>query len=177
MLSRDGLPILPLLLFLGSIVALALTRVRYVPGRAFALFRALFPSWRFFEDLSHVPRLSCRTGEGPWFECLRPHARGVGAVVLNSRGNLRHACNSLVEETVSDLAELWEKGEEVSQARMDQFSHCVSYRLTEELSRYQLKNVHGFSPGTAFQFKISVQSDETSDPLLEDVLVSLVHEV
>jgi hypothetical protein len=175
---QAGLPTLPVLLFLGVVLVLALTRARPLPGRAFALFRALFPSWRFFEDLASLPQLKFRTSfpEGPWVECIPPHHRNAGAVFLNASGNLRHACNSLVEQTVSDIAELTDLTpvQEVENAHQN-FSDSVSYRLTCELVRYQLLNAHGVASGTPFQFKIT--SAEAASSEQQNVLVSLVHEV
>lgn len=142
-----------------------------------SLLRVLLPSWRFFDDSSSGPRLFFRTrgaaGDafGEWRELdPRParRARGLGALVLNPRGNLALAHHTLLEHLLDDLASL-------DPAHIDAVESLVSYRLVQRLVRSHGLDAHGLHAGvSAFQFKLRLESDEAEAPSL-DVLISSVH--
>ena len=181
---------LAMIALFGFVIASSFMRTRYVPGRAFALFRALFPSWRFFDDVGHVPQLLCRLGPtpdqlGPWRICVpnrtnRTELKGfVGSLFLNPQGNLRMACNSLVEQLMSDLGDFEvEAGPGPGPCDESQFVDTVSYQLTRDLVRYWALRAHGGQPGWFSQFRVlfeGPQGEEGKEG--EEALVSLVHEL
>ncbi len=137
------------------------------------LFRALFPSWRFFEELGRVPKLSFRivgSSETEWSECLAPERMGLGALFLNARGNLRMAGNSLVEQLVTDLSEL-EDG-----ATDEAVTSSVSYELVTRLVRSQVRELGGGGPGKRFQFRVVAAVPGATEREGEEILISSEHE-
>jgi hypothetical protein len=145
------------------------------PVTAFCL-RALFPSWRFFEDLDWVPRLWVRVlpandFQEPWKECFAPESRGAASLFLNARGNLRMAAHSLVERFVAEIGESTDED-------MSRIEASVSYELVTRLVRYRLKEMGETQPGKKFQFKIVSavpgKLERSSD---EELLISRVHEI
>ena len=125
-----------------------------------ALFKVFFPSWKFFDELGEPPvlyyRLIFSNGEpGPWLVCMENQTRGFGALFLNAQGNLRMACNSLVERLIGDVNETPVKSPA-------DISNSVSYQLVQNLVRNRV--------GAArFQFKIVSGK--------EDILVSPLQEI
>jgi hypothetical protein len=153
-------------------------RERGLQGRYWMLVRALFPSWRFFEELGHVPKLSFRLAtsdgvpSGAWQDALGHEPRPWAAFLLNARGNLRMASNSLVEQLVTDLAEL------PGEADAARFEESVSYELATCLVRSRILELKAASPGAKFQFRIVAAvpgRGETEEG--EEILVSSFHEV
>lgn len=177
-----------LAVFFAAVVwlaALSRFRSRYLPGRALSLLRALFPSWRFFEDLDLVPVLQFRLdGEsGPWRPCLASQKRSWSSLLVNARGNLRMACNSLVEQLVSDA-------QEVGDGDADSFGESVSYLLAVRLVRSRIREMRvsgDLRPsvegeGDRFQFRVRMarpgEGDTDEGAMGSDngvVLVSRVH--
>jgi hypothetical protein len=149
--------------------------LNFPPPLIAVLLRALLPSWRFFDRLGRVPILLARwsaDGEefGPWEPVNPPVDRGLGALVLNARGNLRMACNSLVERLVSDLEDLQDSGGEERR-----FHESVSYRLVEDLVRFRSRQEH--DGANWFQFKIvQTEPGPGEERGGDEILVSLVHE-
>lgn len=127
--------------------------------------RALFPSWRFFEELGPLPRLHFRIRDtggafGSWISSRRAVPRGVGALLLHAEGNLELACNTLVEQLVADLGD-----HEVGEAAG--LSETVSYQLTRNLVEFRIREGSPERTSCEFQFKV------TSDS--EDLLISAIH--
>lgn len=134
-----------------------------LPGFFWA--RALFPSWRFFEKLGDLPQLHFRMRRaggdfGNWVSARRAVPRGAGAILLHAEGNLALACNTLLEQLVSDLGD-HEAGEVAG------LSENVSYRLVRNLVEFRIRE-GGFEPAP-FEFQFKVTSDS------EDFLVSGIH--
>ena len=164
-----------LLLFFASIVLLSMAKSIYLPGRTVFLFRALFPSWRFFEDLDQLPRLEYRyaIGDselGEWQEALAKPKRGISTLLLNAQGNLYLACQSMLQQLESDIGDLAEGGQE-------EFVHSVSYRLARSLVIYRLSAAATTATSPRrFQFRVSrsMQGDSLAEP--EVFLVSRIEE-
>lgn len=126
---------------LGALLGLGLAATVFLPrttvrGPAVHLFRAFFPSWRFFEDTGPAPRLMHRLigpdgAAGPWLDTLPPVIRGPLALFYNPAGNLRLACGSLVDQLVAELATL----DEAALARGDlrALDGLMPYRLVRRL--------------------------------------------
>ena len=125
-------------------------------GRGLALLRALFPSWRFFEDTGQFPQLFYRVGSGPWLDGLQGRPRTVFSIFLNPAGNFLFAGNSLVDQLISDIGDTPDE-------KLSEISGTVSYQLVKRFVRHQVGSVSG----PEFQFKI-VQDGE-------EILVSPVH--
>ena len=74
-------------LYFFLVLALSFLKPRYVPGRAIYLFRALFPSWRFYEEVCEVPMLYIRSGTetelGDWHPAWKPLERSLRKIFLN----------------------------------------------------------------------------------------------
>ncbi len=141
------------------------------------LWRALIPSWRFFDQLETIPHLFLRLsidGESfdAWQNCFRKTSpdennRNWKTFFFNANGNLRLAEISLVERLLSEVQDL--------SADSSSLSKSVSYRLVEHLVRARALEVQGSTSPVFFQFRIQVESLKTSHS--EEALVSLVHEV
>jgi hypothetical protein len=137
-----------LLLPLGFLLLLTLVQSRRpLPGRAWAYVRALFPSWRFFEDVEPGPelQLGIASSEGAattWHPVLP--AAETGRLFLNARGNLRLAYQSLVEQLESEL-----DGCEVESA-----PQLISYRLVRRLVQERAL-ASGLVPGRgSYRFRL-----------------------
>ena len=139
-------------LFAVGVVLLTFARRRHVSGKGFALFRALFPSWRFFDEAGQFSKLYYRVGSGPWLEVPQGSPRSWSMVLLNPSGNLMSAGHSLVDQLVSEI-------NDTPEARLSEIPKGVSYQLVQRWVRHQI------APSVkSFQFKIVLGG--------EDVLVS-----
>jgi hypothetical protein len=129
------------------------------------LLRVLVPSWRFFGELSHSSHLFYRVDGGEWLECLprTQSRRSLGSLFLNPRGNLRLACNTLVDQLLMEL-------ETVTEDQAETLVATTSYRLVENLVRHQFAGICGL---TQFQFKITTVAIETGEAV--DAIVSAEH--
>lgn len=162
------------LLWLALIIALSLTKRRQLGSRRLSLMRALFPSWRFFDQLEHVPKIFFRfsTEEGqytPWQQLQLRTPRKFSALFFNPIGNLNFAFHSLTEQLISDVNDY------------QNFQETVSYRLMVEMVRFNLqkrqietanqeKNL-SLEKSKCFQFKVSILSVHT-ETITDDILVS-----
>ena len=154
-------------------------RDREFKGRGWMLFRALFPSWRFFENLDEVPRVRYRLlsydddskkKSEEWQEAVVPAPRSFGSIFLNPKDGLRMASQSLVEQFMTDVAELPKDGK---------VEALISYDLVLRLVRYQLRaHLPLVSQSQRFQFKVvSVTPGINESMRGEDLLLSAIHEV
>jgi hypothetical protein len=94
-------------LFIACFV-LAIVPRREIRGRGLALLRSLFPSWRFFEEIEAGPSLRVATAApgqpfGTWRDAWTTAPRSAASLVLNARGNLELAYQSLVDQLWSEL--------------------------------------------------------------------------
>lgn len=102
-----------LLIAAGLLVAclvLAFLPRRDVPGRGLALLRALFPSWRFFEEIEPGPVLQVCVADA-WRDAWAASPRTAAALIVNARGNLELAYQSLVDQLWSELEDAPEQPE------------------------------------------------------------------
>jgi hypothetical protein len=128
------------------------------------LFRALVPSWRFFQEIDPVPILSFRTAGagaelGPWSEALAPLPRTILSLFANGESNLRLAEHGVVEAL---LAELHGRTHEEAQ-------RLVAYRRVQAMIGRQL--------GTEierYQFRLVASDGASAD---EEVFRSEVHRI
>lgn len=149
-------------------------RERRVKGRSWVFLRALFPSWRFFEELGEVPGLKFRMvqdgdADRGWTECFASEPRRARMLFLNSRGNLRLAANSLIEQLTDDLSEMPDGTE-------SEIINSVSYALVTRLVRFRIREMGRARPGEHFQFKV-VSAVLGKESVAEDIMISAAHEV
>jgi hypothetical protein len=147
-----------------AIVALALLGRRHIDSRSLTLFRVLWPSWRFFEDIAPAPRLFGRVaarGEdfGAWRELLPGPARRPSALFLNAAGNLHLACHAVLEQFQSELEE----------ASPDApVSELIGYGLVANIAAYELRASERESPHARFQFRlVDGERELVTSPALE----------
>ncbi|MCK6574147.1 hypothetical protein L6V77_23965 [Myxococcota bacterium] len=153
---------------LGALLALGLAATVFLPrttvrGPAVHLFRAFFPSWRFFEDTGPAPRLMHRLvgpdgTTGPWLDTLPPVSRGPLALLYNPAGNLRLAFGSLVDQLVAELATI----DEAALARGDlrALDALVPYRLVRRLVSERVGSGLAPAPAPALAFQIRLVLDD-----------------
>jgi hypothetical protein len=150
---------------LVALLILALGKRREVRAPSWVLLRVLFPSWRFFESIAPTPNLSyrvARAGEdfGGWRDALPPVARTPLSLLLNARGNLQLAAQSLVERLFEDLDAM-----PPAEAQEN-----VSYQLVQCLVQTRLRD-DAAEAGHRYQFRLTLpESDE------EACFVSLIHD-
>ena len=137
------------------LVGLVLGRRRETRAPAWTLLRCLFPSWRFFESITPAPILSYRVAHadqdfGAWQDALPPVPRTPLSFLLNPRGNLRLACQSLVERLLDDLDSL--SAEEAPQS--------VSYRLVQQVVLTKLDDLAGLPAGRRYQFQVTLPDSD-----------------
>ena len=168
---------LTILLFSFFLLALllALTKSRYVEGRAIFLMRALFPSWRFFEEITDIPKLFYRIENSPgqydpWKPCLWRPTRSLSALLLNAEGNLMFAFGGVVQHLMQDL-------ESVAPEDLEEFMKSPSYQLSKNIALHHLRQDYDSSTVRNFQFKICTVLQGEDDSALEDVFISATHMV
>lgn len=128
-------------------------------------FKALLPSWKFFDRVGIIPIFSTRRDSGEWLSWEPKFDRPFGTLFFNPEGNLTLAKVSLLERVVAELSE---------QQKPEDFVHSVSYALLREWA--QLEASHE-GPSKTFQFKVSLRDQRNPEAHVEDVLISLEHEV
>lgn len=129
--------------------------------------RALFPSWKFFDQFEWFPVLYYRVAFNEndfsdWNTCLKKPQRTLVSIFFNPNGNLYHASNSAVERLAL----------EASQPNAASIENSVSYRIISNLVRSKIRLESGFRQSFSFQFKIRAQSKDTID----DIFISQIHE-
>lgn len=159
-----ALNVLAAFVALAALLLLALGKRREVRAPSLALFRVLFPSWRFFESIAPAPNLSYRVahaGEdfGGWRDALPPVERTPLSLLLNARGNLQLAAQSLVERLFEDL-------DSISAAEAHD---NVSYQLVRCLVQSRLPGAAA-EAGRRYQFRLTLPDDD------DECFVSLVHD-
>ncbi len=172
-MSSDTTIIIFLTTYFIALILISRMKTVYIPGRAIYLFRALFPSWRFFEDLCYLPVLYFRSSEdgknfGPWEAALGKLERNWGCLFINSQANLLHAYHGLLQQLENDK-------EEVKEENKNDFIQSVSYQLTKNLVLSRILNSKKEEKKIYFQFKLSaVMQGSPQDA--EDILISVTHE-
>jgi hypothetical protein len=151
-------------LYFLAILAFSLLKRKSLPGKVTYLFRALLPSWRFFEDFDEAPTLYFRHGQRdlsqdlePWSKCLNRPARRFYHVLYSPEANYIHAAGSLVQHLLSEVNDLQETNSQAIEG-------LVSYQLAKNLVKYHLPE-----KATRYQFKVSGVS--------EDLLISPIYGV
>lgn len=134
-----------------------------MPGRLVHVFRALFPSWKFFDDPGAVPHLFVRVAAqheyGTWRACLAQPRRRPWHILINVEANFYLAACAVLEHLLSDLEEL---SDEVPAQDL------VSYRLVRNLVCEELR---AYNESVArYQFKITLAVPGSG--VGEDVLIS-----
>lgn len=159
------------------ILILSKFKSRVFSGKTITLLRAFFPSWKFFEDVSEVPILFCRTGRhggelGNWQPCLEKIPRSLGNFFLNATGNQILAFGSLLQHLAQDL-------ENADETRPQDFEQTVTYRLTKNLVVHLLQDKILKREIQKYQFKVSAVFPGTDliANASDDILVSRVYEV
>lgn len=138
-----------------------------VPGKTLYFLRALFPSWRFFEDFDGESALLLRLGDASgnftaWQRCLPRAERRIHHLFFNPQTNYLLAAGSLLQQLLSEIDDL----ERVDDRSIE---NLVSYRLTRKLVETKLARLEGGPISGRYQFKISSES--------EDWLVSPIYEI
>ena len=174
-MSIDPLVVLALFAYLLLVTALSLTKRNYLQSRTLHLFRALFPSWRFFEDLVALPLLEYRVAKtgtelGPWQMALDKPGRKLSSLFVNAEGTLYLACNGVLQQLESDIGEL-------SAPAPETFEDSVSFQLVKNLVRFELSKHNVLLSGSKFQFKISRREPGAPDNHSEMFVMSKIYEV
>lgn len=159
--------------YFAALVFLVSRRSAYLPGRAVYLLRALFPSWRFFEDLAALPRLYYRVAVedgdfGEWHSAAQHPRRSLSSLFFNPAGNLELAYLSLLQQAEHDM-------QLVAPGAEEEFVHSVSYRLLERLVRERIKNRFTGAAIRRFQFKLRSTPQNAAQGEAQDVLISPEH--
>jgi len=144
--------------FFALLAVFSLSRRTQLEGRALFLFRAFFPSWRFFEDLGDAPTILFRTSVddaefGEWQPCLRKIRRRWYHLFLNPEGNRLLACSSAAQLLLADI-------EEADEADPGALENTVSYRVIRDWVRYRIHQMLPESASVSYQFKVLAGDDE-----------------
>jgi hypothetical protein len=134
------------------LVLLSRWRSAAVPSRAVQLLRALFPSWRFFEDVGDVLLLELRFGPsdealGPWQPALPCPRRRLAMLLVGSDVNFGLACGSLLQQLGAELGEL-------DPAHPERLTATAPYQLVHDLVRFCLRR-RGVAPGSRYQWRLA----------------------
>lgn len=167
--------LIAIIAFFLLIVAVSLLRLPYVPGRGFILFRALFPSWRFFENIAELPTLEFRlrmsNGESSdWLPALIRPKRSWTVLLFNPQGNLYLACQTLLQQFANDVAE-------VPPGKDDEFEGSVSFQLVKSLVLFQIERSNERTKAIAFQFRVGKLLQGASLETLDTFVISQVYTI
>jgi hypothetical protein len=145
-------------LYFIILFSISLFRKSSVSSKKVYLFRAFFPSWRFYDNLGEVSNLSYRRIDptshsenldgSSWISALNPLHRNPISLLFNPIGNYQHMRGSLLQQLVSDIQEIDENHPEL-------LTSCVSYQLVQKWIENEIKD-----PQTSYQFKITSGSEE-----------------
>lgn len=125
------------------------------------VLRLLFPSWKFFDRPGHLIRLDYRLQHADsaitsnWQPVLQSQKRTWTCLFLNPQGNLHLACQSLVEQLVTQI-------QNTPENQLDSIFESTSYQLVKNLAYSHaiqnsgLKNQYSF-----FQLRITIDEDDT----------------
>ena len=159
--------LIPLLFFFVLLGLWSIRKPRSQAGRKWQLLRVLVPTWRFFDfpgDQSEMLIRSGRTADDlcEWHPCHKPVRRNPLNLFIDGPTNYRLACNTLIEQLLSDLSD-WDE------RNIDRFPESVSFTLAKHLACFEAKAAHAAK--FYFQFKIVTH---TAPDKLQDVLISEV---
>lgn len=138
------------------------------------LFRALLPSWIFFDRFGYSPRLLYRLKTkqrdfGEWIECPNTKKRTLLNFFFNPEGNLYLAKQSLLEMLINETQELSDKHEQ-------EILNSTTYKLICEWVR-RLAKANDVNNKHSFQFKIVAKLDTEADNVEEDAFISIEHDI
>lgn len=127
------------------------------------LFKAHFPSWKFFDDCEHTPLLFCAflKSNGTWSDweiILKPQKPRWYQFFFNPEINLYLAYHSLILQFISDLLKVKTDTE---------VEELISFQLIKRFALLHAKKNHASS------FKLKLTQPET----LEDIIESKSFEV
>lgn len=159
-------------IYLISLYFLSSLKPVYISFRKVYLFRCLFPSWKFYEDLSYIPVLYYRTSAdggnfGQWNLAVEKLERRWSRLFVNPEGNLCHAYNSLLHQLETDK-------EDIAEENKDDLLRSVSYQLTQNLVISKMKHEKVVKP--FYQFKLSLEFQGNPEDC-EDILYSITHHI
>jgi hypothetical protein len=162
------------ILYFLLVISFSVMKTFSIPGKTIHLLRAFFPSWKLFEDSGQVPILFYRVSAidenfHGWEVCLEKPPRQFRGLFLNAQGNYLLACQSLLQQLISDLQEHEDQNAET-------FEQTVSYRLTRNLALHEILKHHP-AEGIRYQFKLSTAVSTLPNTTVDDILISPVYEV
>ncbi len=142
---------------------------------AFANWRALLPSWKFFDDVGPGYDMEYRFGTDndsltPWCNARPPVHPLPWNLFFNPTQNLIHALDSLLERVVFETQSL-------SSTAATGFEKSVSYGLVLNWARMCVSTTGG---DFVFQFRICTRvysQEKTKTAVREEILLSLVHPI
>jgi hypothetical protein len=131
------------------------------------LFRLLFPSWRFYSEVTEVPVLFYRLPDESdiWKLAINKSKQHWHSLFFNPEGNLYHAITSLLQKAEQEIGEL-------EDPQIITFENSVSFNLIKNLVEYQLRKLNHSSVN--YQFKVSRVLQGESNPS-EDFLISRIY--
>ncbi|HKU43676.1 MAG TPA: hypothetical protein VJR89_36205 [Polyangiales bacterium] len=137
-------------LLAGCAAALLLIPRAALGSPTWTLLRVLFPSWRFFEDIAPGPTLHYSVAPpgqpfGPWHAAQPYISRSPFQLLLNARGNLWLAYQSLIDQ-------LWNELDESSTVDP---TRLVSYQLVQRLVLVELLSPTERASGTRYRFRLA----------------------
>lgn len=126
------------------------------------LFKALCPSWKFFDESIDTPVLLFRLiNENEWKICINHPRKRWFHILYNPQGNFYLAYHSHIQQLLGDL-------DQADDLTAQQFHQHVSYKICENF-------VRSMKPSSDFQFKISsIELNEQGLHILDDILISPV---
>jgi hypothetical protein len=157
------------------LVFLSILDPRQVKNHKLHLLRAFLPSWKFFEDIGSIPLLFFRVAPkdrdlSSWLPCWVKPKRKLRALFLNPEGNFTLACESLLQQLMSDLQEMDEKN-------LQKIEETPIYELIQNLVRFQIANQFSNTSHLQYQFKVCVRHLDSLTKETEDVLISPLYEI
>jgi hypothetical protein len=150
------------LFYFFFILFFSLIKTPKIENSTVNLFKALFPSWKFFDESADTPVLLFRlVNEEEWRICVPHPQKHWYHLFYNPEGNLYLAYHSHIQQLLGELTN-------ASELESQRFHEHISYNICEHFVRSR-------SLSSDFQFKISnIQIEKKGFIVLDDILISPV---
>lgn len=135
------------------------------------IFRIFFPSWKFFDDSGVIYALKYRVctkieemESAPWAACPPKLKRSWYQLMVNPKGNIALACDSVIQHLSASINEVIDSDSQF------QLSDSASYKVAQNMVLYfcrQTEHDYRF-----YQFKLTEQNHDTT---YTDVMISPIY--
>ncbi len=133
-----------------------------------SLFRALIPTWNFFDEISAGSQVFFRSKEkeewGEWRPLFASRPRHLGHLFINPQTNYQLLAQNAFDRLLSESQEYLEKPKS--------FSQSLSYQLCSRIARDEIQDACEGLEFSYYQFKIQARLMDSDHAQKQDAFVS-----